>query len=100
MWTDDPACIPTEGKLSLAEPEATVEHTSANMRRVFDHLPVYLMRKKILMYHVRIHIRNVIDFTPRSPSPASSWPSSDADNGHDGHPDCGYRETRGYGPHF
>lgn len=58
------------------------------------------MKKRVLQYNVRIRVRRVTDFSPRSPSLSPSVPSDDGNSGHDGNPDRGYGEESGQGPRF
>lgn len=56
IWIDDISRFPAEKKLRVVEPEQVVVHNSPNMERIFGHLPVYLMRKKVLTYNVQLHV--------------------------------------------
>ncbi|CAN6172135.1 unnamed protein product [Urochloa humidicola] len=98
-WTDNPSMIPKRKRLIIAEHERQVVHEDPEVECIFANTRPYLREKNTLQYEVLIHLRNIADFSPRSPSPSPgpSPPSSNGDSGHDGNPDRGYGESRGDG---
>jgi len=88
-WTCDPRAIPKVVWLHIAENEPMHAVPADNLQ--FGNPPPYLRRKDVLSYQVLVHLRNVYDFDPSSPSPP------DSDNGHDGNPDR-HHFHRGTGP--
>ncbi|TVT98160.1 hypothetical protein EJB05_56538, partial [Eragrostis curvula] len=99
-WTTDPSRIPAIMEMQIDEPEEEIAHSDPGMQLIFGSLPRFLTQKRVLKYYIIIHIRNIADFNPRSPSTSygPSPPSSDGDSGHDGNPDRGYGESQGIGP--
>lgn len=99
-WTEHPS-IPPSRKLRIAKKEVPVIHSCPVNQRIFGNLPPYLRKKHTLIYNVEIHLRNIADFRPRTPSTSSDSLSDDGDSGPDDNPDCHYGSRQGHaGPRF
>jgi len=74
-WTSDPRAIPKVVWLYIAENEILIAPNP-----IFGNLSPYLREKKVLRYHVLIHLRRLAEFDQENLTPPNSPPSSDDDD--------------------